>query len=169
MAAAPQLDLDPNALPLATAPKAKQQECVLLIEDNPEAMWLVRYAIDEYGEGRYRLEWAECLGDGLERLAQGGVDVVLLDLGLPESSGARSYSWVHVMAPKVPVVVLTGDSRDETEYAVRASGVAGYLVKDFASGSGLIRSLQAALTANRQGIEQQSGFVPVMKKRFRIK
>jgi DNA-binding response OmpR family regulator len=137
-------------LPRVTAPAAKQQECILLIEDSEDAMFLVRYALEEHGEGRYRLEWAENLGAGLERLCNGGIDVVLLDLGLPESSGPESYAWVREVAPQVPVVVLTGDDRDETEFAVTASGAEGYLVKDQASGSHLLQAIQAAVYTNKQ-------------------
>ena len=113
--AALQLADDLETLPLATS--AKRQQCVLLIEDNEDSMFLVKYALQEYGEGAFHLNWANCLSTGLEQLLNGGVDIVLLDLGLPESSGPESYAWVREVAPKTPVVVLTGDSRDQTELA----------------------------------------------------
>jgi DNA-binding NarL/FixJ family response regulator len=136
--------------PQRTAAAATMQQCVLLIEDSEEAMLLVRFALEEYGRGAYRLQWASDLSSGLDFLAHGGIDVVLLDLGLPESSGPESYAWVREIAPKVPVVVLTGDSRAETEFAVTASGVEGYLVKDQVSGSHLIEAVRAALFANKR-------------------
>ena len=129
---------------------ALEQQCVLLIEDSEEAMLLVRFAFEEYGRGQYRLEWSSTLSDGLELLANGGVDAVLLDLGLPDSSGPESYAWVREIAPNVPVVVLTGDARTETEFAVTASGVEGYLVKDQISGAHLIEAVRAALYANKK-------------------
>jgi DNA-binding NarL/FixJ family response regulator len=132
----------------------EQQQCVLLIEDSEEAMLLVRFALEEYGRGQYRLEWSSTLSDGLERLANGGVDAVLLDLGLPDSSGPESYAWVREIAPNVPVVVLTGDDRAETEFAVTASGVEGYLVKDQISGAHLIEAVRAALYANKKHLKR---------------
>ena len=78
------------------------------------------------------------------------VDIVLLDLGLPDSSGPESYAWVREVCPRVPVVVLTGNSSEETEFAVTASGVEGYLVKDQVSGSLLLQAIRAALYANKQ-------------------
>jgi DNA-binding NarL/FixJ family response regulator len=141
--AALQLADDLETLPLATS--AKRQQCVLLIEDNEDSMFLVKYALQEYGEGAFHLNWANCLSTGLEQLLNGGVDIVLLDLGLPESSGPESYAWVREVAPKTPVVVLTGDSRDQTELAILASGVEGYLVKDEVSGSHLLEVIRAAL------------------------
>jgi DNA-binding NarL/FixJ family response regulator len=148
-AVALQIEDDLDCLPRATAPSAKLQESVLLIEDNEEAMWLVRYALQEHGKGKYRLEWADTLTGGLEQLSKGGIDIVLLDLGLPDSSGPESYAWVREVCPKVPVVVLTGNNSEETEFAVTASGVEGYLVKDQVSGSLLLQAIRAALYANK--------------------
>jgi CheY-like chemotaxis protein len=133
-----------------TAPAARLQEKVLLIEDSEEAMFLVRCALEDCGNGRYALSWAKSLIEGLEKLSEGGIDIVLLDLGLPESSGPESYAWVRQMAPKVPVVVLTGDPREETEFAVTASGVEGYLIKDQLSGALLLRTIQNALSSKRR-------------------
>ena len=96
------------------------------------------------------MEWAPSLSSGLEHLAHNKIDVVLLDLGLPESSGPESYAWVREIAPQIPVVVLTADDREETEFAVTASGVEGYLLKDQVSGAYLLQAIRAALYANKQ-------------------
>jgi DNA-binding NarL/FixJ family response regulator len=135
--------------PQRTATGVVEQRRVLLIEDSEEAMLLVRFAIEEYGHGEYSLEWSHSLSDGLEQLATHEVDVILLDLGLPDSSGPESYAWVREIAPQVPVVVLTGDDRQETEYAVTASGAEGYLLKHQASGANLIEAIKAALYCNK--------------------
>ena len=147
---APQLQEEQDCLPLATAANPCLQKCVLLIEDNEDAMLLVRYALHEHGNGRYRLEWAPNLSDGLDALSKGGIDVILLDLGLPESTGPASYAWVREMAPQVPVVVLTGDSCEETESTVNASGVDDYLVKEKTSASHLLEAIQTAISKERR-------------------
>jgi DNA-binding response OmpR family regulator len=166
-AVATQLQEDQESLPLATGAAAKLQECVLLIEDNEEAMWLVRYAVQEHGNGRYRLEWAHTLNEGLEHLSNGGVDVVLLDLGLPDSSGPESYAWVREVSPQVPVVVLTGNTSHETEMAVTAGGVEGYLVKDQVSGSLLLQAISAALYTNKQRVKPAQ-YPKLLRTRFRL-
>ncbi len=133
------------------------QECILLIEDSEDAMWLVRYAIEDYGKGRFHLDWSDNLACGLERLSKGGIDLVLLDLGLPESSGAASFAAVHKADPKVPVLVLTGDAREQTEFAVTAGGGQDYLIKDQVSGSLLLEAIRAALQSHsRRGNKQTS-------------
>ena len=47
-------------------------------------------------------------------------------------------------------MVLTADDREETEFAVTASGVEGYLLKDQVSGAYLLQAIRAALYANKQ-------------------
>ena len=78
---------------------------------------------------------------------QGGIDIVLLDLGLPESCGPATYASVRKAAPDLPVLVLTGDTREETEFEITASGVEDYLVKEQVSGSLLLQSIRSALYA----------------------
>jgi len=162
-----ELQDDLEILPRATGPAVELQECVLLIEDNEEAMWLVRYALQEHGNGRYRLEWAHTLNEGLEHLSNGGVDVVLLDLGLPDSSGPQSYAWVREVSPQVPVVILTGNTSHETEMAVTAGGAEGYLIKDQVSGSLLLQAISAALYANKQRVEPTQ-HPKLLRTRFRL-
>jgi DNA-binding NarL/FixJ family response regulator len=134
----------------------ENRECILLIEDSEEAMLLVRYALQEYGNGTYRLEWADGLTAGLHRLAKGGIDLIILDLGLPETSGPASYSAIRQAAPDLPVLVLTGDTREKTEVAVTSNGVEDYLVKDEVSGSLLLQAIRAALYTNRHWQEQRN-------------
>ena len=125
---------------------AQRQESVLLIEDSEDAILLVQSALQKYGRGRYRLECASNLSDGLRHLAQPGIDVVVLDLGLPDSTGPTSCAWVREMAPLVPVIILTGDTSEETELSVLASGASDYLDKTQVSGLVLVEAIQAALS-----------------------
>ncbi len=144
-------ELDLDSLLVAPVTTGVQQECVLLIEDSEEAMLLVRYSLQAYGDGRYRLKWVESLSEGLEQLSKGGVDIVLLDLGLPDSSGPTGLASVREAAPEVPVpvLVLTGDTREETEFAAAAYGMDEYLVKNQVSGAQLVRAVHSSIRANR--------------------
>ena len=135
---------------LTTGAAPALQKCVLLIEDSEDAMLLVQFALEEYGQGKYRLEWATRLSEGLDQIRKGGVDVVLLDLGLPESSGPVSYEWVRAVSPRLPVLVLTSDTSEYVELAVLAGGVDDYLVKDLVSGFQLFEAIQAALFRKKQ-------------------
>jgi len=142
-------ELDLDSLLVAPATTGVQQECVLLIEDSEEAMLLVRYSLQAYGDGRYRLKWVESLSEGLVQLSKGGVDIVLLDLGLPDSSGPSGLASIREAAPEVPTLVLTGDTREETEFAAAAWGVDDYLVKDQVSGAELVHVVRTLIDTRR--------------------
>jgi DNA-binding response OmpR family regulator len=144
------------------------QQRVLLIEDSEDAMLLVRYALHEYGQGKYSLVWATSLSEGLTELSKGGVDIVLLDLGLPESSGPESCAWIREMALDVPVVVLTGDACAETELLLTlASGARNYLIKGQISGSMLLQAIRSALCADNRRPRRQPIGIHKITQRFR--
>ena len=133
------------------------QKSVLLIEDNEEAMLLVAFALEEYGQGRYRLQWANRLSDGLDQIRKGGVDVVLLYLGLPEASGSTSYGWVRAASPKTPILVWTGEAREYTMSAILAGGVEDYLIKAHVSGLQIVESLETALAGTKRSKYKKHG------------
>jgi CheY-like chemotaxis protein len=126
------------------------QKRVLLIDDSEDVMLLVGHALERHGRGEYGLTWAKCLKDALRELTKGGLDVVLLDLGLPESSGSISYACVRGCAPEVPVLVVTGDDCQETAYSVVAAGADGYLLKQQISGHLLVRAIETVLRTQKR-------------------
>ena len=72
---------------------------VLLIEDNPGDARLIREMLTESRGALFDLECADCLSTGLERLAVVDIDVVLLDLGLPDSRGLDTFVRARAQAP----------------------------------------------------------------------
>lgn len=122
---------------------------VLLIEDNPGDVRLIREALAEAREGSFALECAERLAAGLTRLGQGGIDVALVDLSLPDSWGLDTFVMAHAQAPDVPIVVLTG--LDDETLAIRAvqKGAQDYLVKGQADSHVIVRSLRYAIERER--------------------
>jgi DNA-binding response OmpR family regulator len=137
-------------------PEMQRQPCVLLIEDNKDAMRVVKYALEKQGRGQYQLEWASSLRDGLSRLDEGGIDLVVLDLGLPDCSGSTSYSWIQKVAPDVPIVILTGDVTGEAKAAAAGGGIADYLIKGRATGTILVSAITQALERrSRQTSEEK--------------
>ncbi len=73
---------------------------ILLVEDNPGDARLIREMLAEAGGDSFELEWASHLSDGLECLSAGKVDLVLLDLGLPDSRGIDTFFRAYNPAPK---------------------------------------------------------------------
>ncbi len=127
----------------------QEQINVLLIEDNPGDTRLIRELFAEAKAVSACLLCAGRLSSGLKQLAEGGVDVVLLDLSLPDSQGFDTFTKFRAQAPAVPVIVLTG--LDDEELALRAvrEGAQDYLVKGNATCQSLARSVRFAVERNK--------------------
>ncbi len=102
---------------------------VLVVEDNPADLDLILEMLPETGPVRFKVESASRLSGALGRLEGGGIDVVLLDLGLPDSQGLDTLRAVASAAPHVPIVVLTGHDDEVTGQAAVREGAQDYLVK----------------------------------------
>lgn len=126
---------------------------VLLIEDNPGDARLIREFLDEAGGGAIELVHATRLSKGLERLGEGGIDAVLLDLGLPDSSGLGTFLQVRYRSQNVPIVILSG-ANDET-MAVQAvrQGAQDYLTKGRVDGTALVHAVRYAIERQRTQAE----------------
>src|ERR1017187_894944 len=105
---------------------------VLIIEDNPGDARLVQEALKGASDPTYRVEWVDSLSMGLARLADGGIDAVLLDLGLPDSQGLAALPPIRDLAPDVPVVVLSGAEDEQLAMEAVREGAQDYLVKTHA-------------------------------------
>jgi len=121
----------------------------LLIEDNPGDARLIQEALAEVLGEQFDLKCADRLSTGLSCLAEGGIDVVLLDLLLPDSRGLDTLRGVHSQSSEVPVVILTGvDSEQLAINAVKA-GAQDYLVKGRIDGHLIVRAILYAIERNR--------------------
>jgi len=102
---------------------------ILQIEDNPSEVVLMRAMLAEAGAGQFELVSVSRLSEGLERLAADGFDLVMLDLGLPDSNGLETFTKAHTQAPQVPIIVLS--SLDDESVAMRTvhEGAQDYVVK----------------------------------------
>jgi PAS domain S-box-containing protein len=122
---------------------------VLLFEDNPGDARLIREFLLEDDLAQVELDHVDRLGTGLERLTRGKPEVILLDLGLPDSQGLETFTRVYARAPEVPIVVLTGlDDAEQAVEAVRA-GAQDYLVKGKVNSGMLVRTIRYAMERKR--------------------
>ena len=128
---------------------------VLLIEDNRGDALLMRAALTEMEPKRFELEVADRLSTGLERLAQGSADIVLMDLGLPDSWGLDTLSTFLASAPDIPVIVLTASDDEELAAKALQMGAQDYLVKGQAPRDSIRRSIRYALERHR--LREQRG------------
>ena len=117
---------------------------ILLIEDNPGDARLIREMLADAGGQGFAIEWVSRLAEGLERLGRGGIDLVLLDLGLPDSQGLDTFIKAHAQAPHVPFVVLTGLADETLGLTAVRKGAQDYLFKDGTDPHLLLRAIRYA-------------------------
>jgi len=122
---------------------------ILLIEDNPGDAELVKETLADSGSGAFRVYCADALLPGLDRLARGDIDLVLLDLSLPDSRGLDGLNAIRIHAPSIPVVLLTGLDSEAVALQAVQSGAQDYLVKGTLQGPALARTLQHAMVRQR--------------------
>jgi len=113
------------------------------VEDNPADADLVRETLAEAGTP-FDLLHVERLSDALERAAEGGRDVVLLDLSLPDAHDLGGVRRFHAAFPDLPIVVLTGSASGRLGARAVAEGAQDYLIKGL-DAPGLLRSLRYAI------------------------
>jgi len=122
---------------------------VLLIEDNPGDARLIKEMLRERESPRFDLEWVDRLSKGIDYLGKKFVDVVLLDLSLPDSRGTETFNKLAKYMPRVPVVILTGIDDEQLAVSLLRSGLQDYLVKGRVSGELLSRSIRYSIERKR--------------------
>lgn len=118
---------------------------VLLIEDSPDDARLIQCYLGQAEHIHIEVKHADRLAHGLACLDQNESDVVLLDLGLPDSQGLASLSAVQQHSPPVPIVVLTGLDSDELAIEAVRAGAEDYLPKNGLDWRLLVRTLRYAI------------------------
>lgn len=118
---------------------------ILLVEDNAGDARLIRELLVEARALALELVQADRLQTGLGLLVSSGVNLVLLDLGLPDSQGLETFLSVHACAPQIPVIVLTGLNDEAVALRALHEGAQDYLVKGGLDGGQLPRAIRYAL------------------------
>ena len=122
---------------------------VLLIEDNPGDARLIQEMLAQVKDVIFDLEHIDRLFTGLKRLGEGGIDIVLLDLSLPDSKGLETFTEVHSQTPTVPIIVLSGLADEEIAVKAVQEGAQDYLVKGSVDNNLLVRSIRYAIERKR--------------------
>jgi two-component system, cell cycle sensor histidine kinase and response regulator CckA len=139
---------------------------LLVVEDNPGDARLLREMFSEHDSHNTELTHVGCMSDAEKYLAESNVDVILLDLGLPDAQGLEGVKRARAAAPNIPLVVLTG--LDDESLAVEAlqQGAQDYLIKGRIDAHGLLRAVRYAIerkTLEDAGIEAANQLLQAQK------
>jgi PAS domain S-box-containing protein len=117
---------------------------ILLVEDNPGDARLIREMLGEAEAAGFEIDWVSRLSAALEKLSRDEIDLVLLDLGLPDSRGLDTFRQAYSHTPQVPFVVLTGLNDETLALTAVREGAQDYLVKGQTDGGTLLRAIRYA-------------------------
>ena len=98
---------------------------VLVIDDDPTQRRLIQAVLEREG---FAFEGAESGPVGLDRLAQGGVDVVLLDMVMPQMPGLEVLKQARLSGVACPVIILTANAGIDTVVEAMRAGAQDFFV-----------------------------------------
>jgi diguanylate cyclase (GGDEF)-like protein/PAS domain S-box-containing protein len=111
-----------------------RDECVLLIEADADDAAKILDELSSATDERFNVDWVTELSSGIERLRNGGVGAVVLDLTLPDSHGIETFDRLFQASPRVPILILSGADAEETARQAVRRGAEDYLIKTQADG-----------------------------------
>jgi len=126
---------------------------VLVVEDNAGDVRLLREMFSTEKPGSFELTHLSRMSEAMIHLGKGGVDVVLLDLGLPDAHGLETVRQAHAAAPSVPLIVLTGLDDEALAAEAMKEGAQDYLIKGQIENRALPRALRHAIERHRMQTE----------------
>lgn len=122
---------------------------ILLIEDNPADVEMIREMLSNQKGSSFDIINADRLSEAKPYFADSRIDIILLDLGLPDSQGLDTLLRVREQAREVPIVVLTMLDNEETGLHALKDGAQDYLVKGQMTAPLITRSLRYAIERGR--------------------
>ena len=138
---------------------------VLLIEDDPEETSLFREMINASPRSSFTISHAAgTLAEGLAIIDGDNIDLALVDLNLPDSSGFETFEKVHSRAPRLPLIVLSGSTDEEMGLKIVHAGAQDCLVKGHFDIQLLTRAMRYAIERARaeEAVEGEQHLMSVL-------
>jgi len=118
---------------------------VLLIEDNDDDAVLMRKFLTSARNMHIDVEVVNRLSSALKHLGGMKYDVILSDLGLPDSWGLDTFAKVHSACSDAPIIVLTGLDDEAVALEAMQQGAQDYLVKSHINSINIVRIIRYAI------------------------
>jgi signal transduction histidine kinase len=138
---------------------------VLLVEDNAGDARLLREMFSTERAGSFELTHLLRMSEAVVHLLKGGVDIALLDLGLPDAHGLEILRRARAVAPDVPVIVLTGLDDEALAAQAMKEGAQDYLIKGQIENRALPRALRHAIERHR--MQKESDLIRTHQLQFK--
>jgi len=142
---------------------------ILLVEDNPVDSRLIQELLRDASLKRFHIVTMATLSDALNFLSENDVDVVLLDLGLPDSQGLATFKAVYERAPTIPIIMFTVLDEEEVKEAAFRQGAQDYLTKEMLSKDEittvlLVRAISYAIERKRaeERVEEHAQTIEIL-------
>ncbi len=129
---------------------------ILLFEDNLGDTGLIEEMLEEFADFPYELKNVETLNEGLNLVKESPFDVILTDLGLPDSDGIDTFLDIHTRNSRIPIIILTGLNDEKIGIDAVKKGAQDYLVKGQVDGRLLKRSIQYSIERKKAEDKIQS-------------
>lgn len=122
---------------------------ILLVEDNPGDARLLQETFREITNTKFELTHVKQLSEAVSRLGKSSFDAILLDLSLPDSLGLETIERALLMAPSLPIIVLTGLTDENIGIQALRKGAQDYLIKGQTNRDLLIRVINYSIERKR--------------------
>jgi signal transduction histidine kinase len=129
------------------------QLAIGLVEDNPGDARLIQEMLREPPVAPYKIQCLSRLDEVLDQVGREPFDVLLLDLGLPDSQGLATFERVNRQAPTMPIIIFSGAIDEQLGIDAVAQGAQDYLVKGQIDGFRLKRAIHYAIERKRTDLE----------------
>src|ERR1700721_779554 len=140
---------------------------VLVVEDNAGDVRLLREMFKGEKQGSFELTHLLRMSEAEVHLAKGGVDITLLDMGLPDGHGLETVRRAHAAAPNVPLIILTGLDDEALAAEAMTQGAQDYLIKGQIESRALPRALRHAIERHR--MQEEAELIRVNQLQFKDK
>ena len=128
---------------------------ILIVEDDPEYALVIQNRLKGDPKSCFEPVYAGTLAEGLEALGRQTMDLVLLDLHLPDSRGLNTFLRLKDHSPLLPIVILSGVDDETMALQALKSGAQDYIIKGQIDGKFLTRILHYNLERSRLQVELQ--------------
>jgi PAS domain S-box-containing protein len=138
---------------MAKKNKSLKAISILVIEDNPGDARLIEEYLKMDTSVNYSISFTSTLAESLNTLSNQKFDVVLVDLGLPDSQGIYTFQEIINASPRSPIVIITGTDNENIGIEAIRDGAQNYMVKNQINSTLLVRTIKFAIEIKRKNVE----------------